>query len=112
MYLPPEAADPYEPRSAAQDDVFALGVVWYQALTGRIERPPYDFAERLHAAGADSRTVRLLARCLAHPARRFRDAGELSAALEEDAPPADWAVPEGCFDVGPLAREYLESLAR
>jgi serine/threonine protein kinase len=112
MYLPPEAADPYEERSSAQDDVFAAGVVWYQVLTGKIERPPYDFAERLQLAGADSRTLRLVSRCLAHPARRFHDAGELLASLESEAPPVEWRVPDGCVDVGPLAREYLDSLAR
>jgi eukaryotic-like serine/threonine-protein kinase len=112
MYLPPEAADPYEERSEAQDDVFAFGVVWYQVLSGKIERPPYDFADRLHQVGVDSRSMRLLSRCLAHPARRFRDAVELLAALDADAPPAQWKVPQGCVDVGPLAREYLDSLAR
>ena len=112
MYLPPESADPYEERSPAQDDVFALGVVWYQVLTGKIERPPYDFADRLHQAGVDSRTMRLVSRCLAHPSRRFRDAGELLAALDSEAPPLDWRVPDGCVDVAPLAREYLDSLAR
>jgi serine/threonine protein kinase len=110
MYLPPEAADPYVPRPPAQDDVFAFGVVWYQTLTGRIERPPYDFADGVHKGGADSRTARLLSRCLAHPARRFHDAVELLAALDAEAPPSDWVVPDGCFDVGPLAREYLDSM--
>ncbi|HVK08562.1 MAG TPA: serine/threonine-protein kinase [Gemmataceae bacterium] len=112
MYLPPEAADLYQTRSSAQDDVFAFGVVWYQVLTGRIERPPYDFADRLHKEGVDSRNVRLLSRCLAHPSRRFGDAVELAAALDADVAAAEWAVPEGCFDVGPLAKEYLDSLAR
>jgi hypothetical protein len=112
MYLPPEAADPYEQRSPAQDDVFALGVVWYQVLTGKVERPPYDFAERLHEAGVDSRTARLVSRCLAHPAHRFRDAGEVLTALETEVAPVEWRIPEGCVDVGPLAREYLDSLAR
>jgi serine/threonine protein kinase len=112
MYLPPEAADPYEPRSTAQDDVFAFGVVWYQVLTGRIERPPYDFVDRLTREGADSRTVRLLSRCLAHPSRRFKDAVDLLNALEAEAPPTDWTIPQGCFEVGPLAREYLDSLTR
>jgi serine/threonine protein kinase len=112
MYLPPEAADPYELRTPAQDDVFAFGVVWYQVLTGRIERPPYDYADRLQKEGVDSRTVRLLSRCLAHPTRRFADAGELLEALEVDPIPEAWAAPEGCFDVGPLAREYLGSLSR
>lgn len=112
MYLPPEAADPYEPRQPAHDDVFAFGVVWYQVLTGHLERPPYDFAERLLSAGADARTIRLLSRCLAHPARRFPDAVELLAAIDDEPPPTVWSVPEDCFDVGPLTRDYLESLAR
>ena len=110
MYLPPEAADPYIPRKPAQDDVFAFGVIWYQMLTGRIERPSYDFADRLRNEGADSRTIRLLSKCLAHPERRFPDAVELREALERNDP-GEWTVPEGCFDVGPLAREYLESLS-
>ncbi len=111
MYLPPEAADPYEPRTAAQDDVFAFGVIWYQVLTGRIERPPYDFADRLQKEGVDSRTVRLLSRCLAYPVRRFPDARELLETLEENPIPEAWVPPEGCFDVGPLAREYLAGLS-
>lgn len=112
MYLSPEALDPYGPWSPAQDDVFAFGVVWYQVLAGALERPPYDFADRLHAADVDSRTVRLLGRCLAHPDRRFPTALELSRALDEDAAPADWPVPPDGFDVGPIAREYLDGLAR
>jgi serine/threonine protein kinase len=110
LYLPPEAADPYFARKPAQDDVFAFGVIWYQMLTGRIERPSYDFAELLRRKGADSRTVKLLSRCLAHPDRRFPDGVELLDALERNDP-GEWIVPEGCFDVGPLAREYLESLS-
>lgn len=112
MYLPPEAADPYESRTPAQDDVFAFGVLWYQVLTGRIERPPYDFADRLHRDVADSRTVRLISLCLAHPARRFKDAGELLVELETEGGPEVWAVPDGCFDVGPLAREYIDRQVR
>jgi serine/threonine protein kinase len=117
MYMSPEAVDPYAPRQPEQDDVFAFGVIWYQILTGRLERPPYDFVDHLHRGGADSRgidsrTVRLLSRCLAHPSRRFRDAGELLEALETDAVPSAWKVPEDGFDVGPLAAEYLASLSR
>ena len=99
MYLPPEAADPYENRAPAQDDVFAFGVMWYQVLTGRIERPSYDFAERLLRDGVDSRTVRLLCCCLAHPSRRFADAQQLLDEIEKDEASGIWLVPEGCFDV-------------
>jgi hypothetical protein len=37
---------------------------------------------------------------------------ELVAGLEADAPPAEWHVPQGCYDVGPIVREYLEDLIR
>ena len=32
-------------RQPAQDDVFALGVLWYQLIVEQLERPPYDFVE-------------------------------------------------------------------
>jgi serine/threonine protein kinase len=112
MYLPPEAADVYAKRSPAKDDVFALGIVWYQLLINKIERPPYDFAEQLRSKGVDARTLHLLTRCLAQPERRFRDAFEVLKELEQEVAPVVWDVPEGCFDVGPLAREYVANLAR
>ncbi|MBN9517562.1 serine/threonine protein kinase [bacterium] len=110
MYHPPEASDPIAHRDPAQDDVFALGVIWYQVLTGNIERPPYDFVDRLTTAGVDSRTVRMVSRCLAHPDRRYPSACELYDDLDVDAPPGpgEWSVPKGCFDVAGVAREYLE----
>src|SRR5208283_1559255 len=65
MYLPPEAQDPGGAHDHAQQDIFALGVIWYQLLVNRIERPPYDFAEELRLAAADSHTIKLIERCLA-----------------------------------------------
>lgn len=114
MYHPPEASDPFRPRDPAQDDVFALGVIWYQVLTGELVRPPYDFADRLGAAGADSRAVKMISRCLAHPDRRYPSACELYADLDADAPPGpgEWAVPAGCYDVAGVGREYLEQRMR
>jgi len=108
MYHPPEASDPIEKREPAQDDVFALGVIWYQVLTGRLERPPYDFVDRLSSDGVDSRTVRMISRCLAHPSRRYRSACELFDDVNVEAPSEVWKVPCGCFDVGAVARDYLE----
>ncbi len=109
MYLPPEASSPIEPRSPAQDDVFAFGVIWYQLLVNRLERPSYDFVKQLETAGVDSRTLRLLSRCLAHPDRRFKDGEELRTALEDESASPEWDVPAGCFDVGYLASEYLNT---
>jgi serine/threonine protein kinase len=109
LYLPPEAYQPFAKRVPEQDDVFAIGVIWYQLLVERLERPPYDFTDRLKAHLADSQTIRVIERCLAHPERRFTDAGE----LDEDmpAPVPIIAVPPDCFDVQYLAREYLASKA-
>jgi Protein kinase domain len=107
MYLPPEAVDPLVPRQPAQDDVFAFGVMWYQVLVGRLERPSYDFAEQLREVGADSYTLRLITRCLARPDSRFRDGPALLAALEEGSWDGDWEIPKDCFDVSAVVREYL-----
>jgi serine/threonine protein kinase len=113
MYLPPEALEPLAERRPAQDDVFALGVLWYQLEMERLERPPYDFADQLRQKGLHAHTIRLISRCLAHPERRFTDACALEDALKGVLPPeTPWEVPEGCFDVSGLAREYLCSLAR
>jgi hypothetical protein len=114
MYHPPEASDPFRKRHPAQDDVFALGVIWYQVLTGELVRPPYDFVEQLSARAVDARTIRMVSRCLAHPERRYPTAGELYAELDVDAPPGpgEWSVPKGCFDVAGVAREYIEQRMR
>jgi hypothetical protein len=114
MYHPPEASDPFRKRDPAQDDVFALGVIWYQVLTGELARPPYDFVERLTSAGVESRTVRMVSRCLAHPDRRYPSARELYDDLDVEKPPGpgEWAVPSGCVDVAGVAREYLEQRMR
>jgi serine/threonine protein kinase len=114
-YHPPEASDPFKKRYPAQDDVFALGVIWYQLLTSELMRPPYDFVERLSSTtGVDSRTVKMISRCLAHPDRRYPTASELFADLDVDAPPGpgEWTVPAGCFEVAGIAREYLEQRMR
>jgi hypothetical protein len=114
LYLPPEAANPYRPRDPAQDDVFALGVIWFQVLTGHLTRPAYDFADELSLAGADSRSIKLIGKCLASPKNRYPSACELYADMDADDPPpgpGEWAVPDGCFDVAGIAREYLERTA-
>jgi len=105
MYLPPEAQDQPTGREPGQDDVFALGVVWYQLLVNRLKRPPYDYADELRDHGADSRTIGLIARCLARPEGRFKHAGELADAFSDDWLP-DWLPPAGYFDVQHLFNEY------
>lgn len=111
LYLPPEAQQRGIRRRSKQDDVFALGVVWYQLAVGAIERPPYDFAERLKSKGIDSHTIGLIERCLAHPGRRYGNAQEVDAVLTDVVPPVS-PCPPGEPDVQHLAREYLSTLAR
>jgi serine/threonine protein kinase len=109
MYLPPEALQQFTKRSPLQDDVFAVGVIWYQLLVGKLERPPYDFADRLREHLVDLQTIRVIERCLAHPARRYKDGSDLGQAVEAmDSVPV-WPVPQDCFDVQHLGRAYLMS---
>ena len=113
MYRPPEASRPFAEPDLGQYDVFAIGVVWYQLLAERLERPPYDFADRLRdeGQGVDSHTIQIISRCLGGPERRFKDAREVLQAIEY-LPSGDTPLPVGCFDVGLLAREYLAAQAR
>jgi hypothetical protein len=110
MYLPPEAQELLAARQPAQDDVFALGVLWYQLIVEQLERPPYDFVEQLRNHQVDSHTIKLIERCLAHPRRRFRDACALVEELDEVGE-IDWP-PAGMFDVQPIVREYLGNQSR
>jgi serine/threonine protein kinase len=107
MYWPPEASRSFAERRPALFDVFALGMIWYQLLVERIERPPYDFENELRAVEADGHTLDLIARCLAHPSRRFQDATELAERMDSVDLPVWDPVPPGLFDVQHLVREYV-----
>ncbi|MFG0332457.1 MAG: serine/threonine-protein kinase [Maioricimonas sp. JB049] len=106
MYLPPEAKCPFAEADPALQDIFAVGVVWYQLCVERIEQPPYSFARRLAAHDVDSHTTDLIGRCLAAPEERFPNAMELLEHLL-DRVPEPWTVPAGMYDVQYLVREAL-----
>lgn len=106
MYWPPEAWLPFATRDPAQDDVFAIGVIWYQLLVERLERPPYDFAQVLRQIGQDAHTIDVISRCLAGPGNRLKNAVELAEAMTDFELP-EWKVPQGQFDVQYLAKEYI-----
>jgi serine/threonine protein kinase len=107
LYWPPEASRPFAELKPALFDVFALGVIWYQLLVERIERPPYDFEDELRVMGVDGHTIDLIARCLAHPSRRFQNATELAERMDSVDLPLWNPVPPGLFDVQHLVREYV-----
>lgn len=112
LYLPPEAGDHASKCDPFKQDVFAFGVLWYQLIVERLERPPYDFEEQLREHGAaDSLTIAIIRKCLAHPDRRYADANEIYQGMQ-NLIPETWDVPKGCFDVSYLAREYLSSVVK
>jgi eukaryotic-like serine/threonine-protein kinase len=81
-----EAADP-------RDDVHALGVIWYQLLTGDLSggAPTGLWADELEEAGLDRKLIRLLGACVSPRAeKRPADATALAeqlAAILDAAPP-------------------------
>jgi serine/threonine protein kinase len=109
LYWPPEAYQTFAQHNPAQFDVFALGVIWYQLITESLCRPQYDYQTELRDKGADSYTIQLIGQCLAHPERRFADAGQLADLMEKGGGLLpDWSdVPDGLFDVSHLVREYV-----
>jgi serine/threonine protein kinase len=78
LYASPQQVrgDPPDPR----DDVHALGVIWFQLLTGELQQAPgIDYADDLQALGVSASVVRLLGQCVASKLeRRLHDAGALA----------------------------------
>ena len=85
-------------------------MIWYQLVVNRLERQPYDFEDVLRTSVQDTHTVRLISRCLAHPDRRFTNAGELDEAMSSADLPRWPPVPEGCYDVSHVVREYIATV--
>lgn len=69
-----------------RDDVYALGVIWYQLVVGDLGLVglPSDWREEVMAKGMPAQQVDLLGRCLAGKAeRRLPDARTLAAGLAQ-----------------------------
>src|SRR5262249_7901110 len=81
LYASPQQArgEPPDPR----DDVFALGVIWYQLLMGDLRQAPgADYAADLQEVGVPAGVVTLLGQCIAsRPDRRLPDATALEQLL-------------------------------
>jgi formylglycine-generating enzyme required for sulfatase activity len=83
LYASPQQARGDDPHP--RDDVFALGVIWYQMLTGHLtEQPGADWREELAARRVDEPTVAVMGRCLAvREERRLPDAQALVGELRK-----------------------------
>lgn len=114
-YMPPEQARGLVDQLDERCDVFALGGILCEILTGD---PPYvaetrrellklsatgdlrQCFENLHASGMDPELIELAKRCLtASPTHRCRDAGEIVeafqsylASVQERRPESEWAI--------------------
>jgi serine/threonine protein kinase len=90
----PLYASPQQMRGEApdpRDDVHALGVIWYQLLTGDLQSGPPTglWAEELEEQGMSRDLVRVLGACVAGKAeRRPADAGVLVEQLDRLVSPA------------------------
>jgi hypothetical protein len=96
LYASPEQMtrgkdEPADPR----DDVHALGVIWYQLLTGNLEMTsiPPEWREQVEERGLDPGLVRLLGSCISSTAeKRPASAVVLADRLSALPPPlAGWA---------------------
>jgi serine/threonine protein kinase len=99
-----------------RDDVHALGVIWYQLLTGDLASgaPTGLWADELEDAGLSRDLVRLLGACVAaRPERRPADAAALAARLAEllDRTPAPPPPPRQAPPTADPIRSLLDGLA-
>jgi formylglycine-generating enzyme required for sulfatase activity/tRNA A-37 threonylcarbamoyl transferase component Bud32 len=84
LYASPQQVASQKPD--VRDDVFALGVIWYQALTGNLGAPApmgEGWKKRLREKGMPEAALAVLVECLEGEADdRLANAGELARRLE------------------------------
>lgn len=79
-YAPREQqrGEPANPR----DDVYALGVIWYQMLLGRLDRTPGPgWHQALRKRGVPEQIIQLIGRCVAESQDRFPNADVMAHEL-------------------------------
>jgi len=93
IYASPEQVNGAPPD--VRDDVFSLGVIWYQMLTGNLTAGvPADWEEELRDRGQSDKLIRLLGECVAgKPEKRLGSAGVLARRLSEELDPIPMAQP-------------------
>jgi hypothetical protein len=80
LYLAPEQRN--APTPDPRQDLWSLGVLWYQLLVGDITRPlPDNWTAELSKRHVPAQSIDLLQRCLAPVEDRPRDAGAFLALL-------------------------------
>lgn len=92
LYASPQQFAGAEPDP--RDDVYALGVIWYQMLTGELTRGAgTDWRDEIEPLGVPEAAVRLLASCLSSRSeRRPPDAGVLADEIGKLLPGSASAV--------------------
>ena len=119
----PLYASPQQRRGAGpdpRDDVYALGVIWYQMLVGDVTKEPPrggSWKKRLLDQGTTPNMLALLERCLEDdPADRPADAQVLAqesqAIVKEAAPPGPAPAPPGPPPLPPGPENETERLAK
>jgi serine/threonine protein kinase len=103
LYASPQQVQGEPPD--VRDDVHALGVIWYQLLTGDLNAGAptgLDWAEEVKQAGMGADLVRLLGSCVDHkPDRRPADAAALATKMTELLSAVDAVEVEEVVDVLP-----------
>ncbi|MBI4870808.1 MAG: SUMF1/EgtB/PvdO family nonheme iron enzyme [Candidatus Riflebacteria bacterium] len=102
-YLAPEAQD--DPlRADFRADIYSMGVICYEALTGRMPVGVFDMPSKV-APALDPKIDPVIATALtADPARRYQRASELATALRHAAGAGRYSVPAASFDTSGAAR--------
>ena len=115
-YLSPEQAR--GEAADARSDIFAVGAVLYEMVTGRRAFAGATFAERLSAvlrdtpAPVDDAAAPIIARCLdKDPRKRFQSAADLAWALDAVERDASGAAPAPVEVASPRARALVSRRA-
>ncbi len=93
-FMAPEAKDA-KSQVNERADIFSVGVMLYQMLTGRIPHGKYEAASRL-VPGLDKRLDRIIDRALhSDREKRYASAEEMAAAVAKVARGMEWAAGSG-----------------
>ncbi|MFM8319413.1 MAG: FHA domain-containing protein, partial [Chloroflexota bacterium] len=113
LYLPPEYDRPERGRPDAAVDLYALGVILYELVTGQLPaHAPFPPARVLRADVPEALERLLLRAVHEHPAERYSDANQFAAALNAVLPRLTGltGAPAGLREAASLAGVYQAGL--